>query len=151
MSKELSIKDCIENRAKEGFVTVSTFEGLMEAKITEIIKKPVDVLLYDLNRDFATILTYIEINQKWINDYASSQIIVALKNRIDELENELNDIKSGFNKWLERFIKSTDSNEGGQYIVLLTGEILYCGDIEYKQWLDEKKVIYNNLKFKTSI
>jgi hypothetical protein len=41
-----------------------------------------------LNRDEATILTFID-DPKWINDFAAAKVIRALKDKIDELENEL--------------------------------------------------------------
>ena len=70
---------------KKGNIVVSTIEGLKKTKLNEIIKQPVDGLLYDLNRDEVTVLTLID-NPKWVNDYAVCQVIRALKARIDELE-----------------------------------------------------------------
>jgi hypothetical protein len=85
--------DLLQQKAKEGIILISTFEGALYHKINEIIEQPTEGLLYDLNRDFGTISTYIEDNPKWINDYAASQVIVALKNKIEILENELKSIK----------------------------------------------------------
>ena len=56
--------------------------------IKEFIKQPADGILYDLNRDEATILTFIE-DPKWVNDYAVCKVIRALKNRIKELEKQI--------------------------------------------------------------
>jgi len=78
------IKELILKESKNGFVVVSTFEGLVKYKLSEIVDQPVDGLLYDLNRDEATILTFID-DPKWVNDYASSQVIIYLKNKLDEL------------------------------------------------------------------
>ena len=81
------IKELILSEYKKGNVVVATFEGLRVAPLKEIIKQPIEGLLYDLNRDEATILTFIK-DPKWVNDYACSQVIRALKQRVDELEKE---------------------------------------------------------------
>jgi len=78
------IKDLILEEAKNGNIVVSTFEGLRKYKLSEIVGQPVEGLLYDLNRDAGTILTLID-DPKWVNDYASSQVIIYLKNKLDEL------------------------------------------------------------------
>jgi len=45
-------------------------------------------MLYDLNRNEAVVLTFLD-DPKWVNDYAVCKVIRAMKNRIDELENQL--------------------------------------------------------------
>ena len=77
---------------KKGNIMVLGIEGLQCMPITEFIKQPVDGILYDLNRDEATVLSFFP-DHKWINDYAVAQVIRALKNRIDELENKNNQKK----------------------------------------------------------
>ncbi len=81
----MTIKERILEEAKVGNIVISGFDGLSVWELSEIIKQPVEGLLYDLNRDPATILTFIE-DPKWINDYACMQVIVALKERIEELK-----------------------------------------------------------------
>ena len=82
----MSTKDLILEEEKKGNVVINTAEGLMKVNLNELIKQPVDGLLYDLNRDECTILTFID-NPKWVNDYACAKVIRALKARIEELEN----------------------------------------------------------------
>lgn len=77
------IKDLVLEEAKKGNITVFTHEGLMMAPLKEVIKQPVDGLLYDLNRNEVVILTFIE-DPKWINDYASTQVIRELKSQLGE-------------------------------------------------------------------
>lgn len=74
---------------KKGNIVVSTFEGLKVMKLEDIIKQPAEGILYDLNRSESIILTFLP-DAKWINDYASSQVIRELKKRIKELEDENN-------------------------------------------------------------
>jgi hypothetical protein len=77
------IKELILEEYKKGNVVVMTFEGPATLPLDDIISQPTDGLLYDLNRDEATILTFID-NPKWINDYASSAVIRKLKDQIDK-------------------------------------------------------------------
>ena len=83
----------ILEEAKNGFLVIAGFEGLQKAKLSEIVKQPVEGLLYDLNRDPVTILTFIN-DPKWVNDYASMQVIRLLHNKVEELEHELEFFKS---------------------------------------------------------
>lgn len=83
-----NIKEKILEEYKKGNIVVSGFDGLSVMKLEDIIKQPVDGLLYDLNRGEAVVLTFLP-DPKWINDYASSQVIRQLKKRIEELENFL--------------------------------------------------------------
>jgi hypothetical protein len=57
-----------------------------------IFHQPTDGLLYDLNRDEATVLILID-DPKWINDYAVCKVIRTLKKRIDELNFELGELQ----------------------------------------------------------
>lgn len=77
------IRDVILKCADEGKVVFNTLEGLMYAPIDEFIKQPTDGLLYDLNRDRATVLTFID-DPKWINDFAVSLVITRLKELLEE-------------------------------------------------------------------
>jgi len=81
------IRDKILEEYKKGNIIVATIEGLQGIPLKEFIKQPADGMLYDLNRDEATILTFIE-DPKWVNDYATCKVIRALKNRIEELETQ---------------------------------------------------------------
>lgn len=82
------LKDKILEEYKNGNVIIATSEGLQGTKLSEFIKQPTDGLLYDLNRNEAVVLTFID-DPKWINDYAVCQVIRSLKSRIDELEQGL--------------------------------------------------------------
>lgn len=82
------IRDMIFANEKDGRVVFNTIEGLMVAKLDEIILQPTEGLLYDLNRDKATVSSFLD-DPKWINDYACAVVIGALKDKIDKLEAEL--------------------------------------------------------------
>ena len=77
-----SIKELVLEEYKKGNVVVSGIEGLQVAPLKEIIKQPLDGLLYDLNRSEEVILTFIN-EPKWINDYALVQVLREFKSQLD--------------------------------------------------------------------
>lgn len=83
-----SIKEIVLKESQKGNIVINSLEGLMSAKLTDFINNDADGILYDLNRDEVTILTFID-DPKWINDFAAAKVIRALKDKIDELENKL--------------------------------------------------------------
>lgn len=92
--EEKNIKELVLEESNKGNVVFNTIEGICTAKLDDFISQPVEGILYDLNRDFGTILTQID-DPKWINDYALSKVVVELRRRLDEKDKELerNNIK----------------------------------------------------------
>ena len=76
--KELAAK--LMALRKEGKVAFDTFDGLYVSNLEDLIyKQPADGLLYDLNRDPVTCLSWIEQEAKsWINNYAAGVVIEKL-------------------------------------------------------------------------
>ena len=72
--KYKEFRDYVLSKEKEGKVVINTIVGFKEILIEDIIKQPTEGLLYDLNRDRATILTLID-DKKWVNDFACMLII----------------------------------------------------------------------------
>jgi len=83
--KENKFRDLVLKKAGEGKIVFMTIDGPLEANLEEFIKQPTDGLLYDLNRDRATVLSFIE-DPKWVNDFAVCQVIAKLKEIIDNQE-----------------------------------------------------------------
>ena len=78
--KTKKLIDYLLEKEKEGKVCIMTIEGILEANLDDFIKQPTEGLLYDLNRDRATTLTWIDNNSpKWINDFAVCLVITKLK------------------------------------------------------------------------
>ena len=77
------ISEKILYESKNGNIVINTTFGLRVCKIDEIVNQPVDELLYDLNRDEATIMTFID-DEKWINDYACSMVIKYLMDKLKQ-------------------------------------------------------------------
>lgn len=85
MSEDTSIRDFVLEEEKKGNLIISTFEGLSRVKLSEVVLQPIEGLLYDLNRDPVTILTFIK-DPKWVSDYACMQVISYLYNKVKQLE-----------------------------------------------------------------
>jgi hypothetical protein len=62
-----------------------TFEGPARMKLDDLIDQPAEGLLYDLNRDMGTVLTFIE-DPKWVNDFVVYKVITELKKRLDAVK-----------------------------------------------------------------
>lgn len=89
------LKDRILDESKKGnIVFASSLGGLMVTNTSKFIEQPTEGILYDLNRNESVVLTFIE-DPKWVNDYAVSQVIRALKNRVYELEEIIRTDESG--------------------------------------------------------
>ena len=69
-------KDIIEAQRKafdEGCVLFNTCEGVVKMKLEDIVNQPTDGLLYDLNRDEATVTTIFD-EQKLMNELATINV-----------------------------------------------------------------------------
>lgn len=80
-----TIKELVLEQEKAGRIIFMTPYGPKSAHLDGFVRQPTEALLYDLNRDKATVLTFID-DQKWVNDYAVGMIIKKLKDIIAELE-----------------------------------------------------------------
>lgn len=94
MTNEARIQSILEHK-RNGEVLFMTMEGAMVAKIEKLVEQPPEGLLYDLNRDFATLSTNAKNskNLKWVNDMALANIVEYLMNENKKLINEIKKIK----------------------------------------------------------
>lgn len=60
-------------------------EGLKSVKFEDFIKQPLNGMLYDINRNAATILTLIN-DPKWVNDFALTKLLEYYYNKCKEYE-----------------------------------------------------------------
>jgi hypothetical protein len=86
------IIDFILAKKKEGKAVYYVSPGeLAVSALEDLCNQPADGILYDLNRDEASILAFAgEDNPYWVNNYATAQVIRYLKDRVEELEKQLN-------------------------------------------------------------
>jgi|GEM_PF-6712939 len=90
MSEEL--KRLILEKRKEGKIVFMTVEGPMSVDKAEFIKQPADGILYDLNRLEEVALTFLD-DPKWVNNFAVALTIRELKQKIDQLEEEIETLR----------------------------------------------------------
>lgn len=86
------IKKLVLEEEKKGNIVYNTPFGLYSAKLDTFLSQSVESILYDLNRDFGTILAQID-DVKWVNDYALSKVVIELKKRLAEAEDEIEDLR----------------------------------------------------------
>lgn len=86
------IIDFILKRKKEGkAVYYVSPDDLAVTALEGLCDQPADGILYDLNRDEASILAFAgEGNPYWVNNYATAQVIRYLKGRVETLEKQFN-------------------------------------------------------------
>lgn len=89
------LKDFILSKKREGKIVFYSIEGLMEMKMQDIIQQPAVGLLWDLNRDIATLLSRAsEDNRYWVNDLALANVTEVLVYKLNEVTDERDQWKS---------------------------------------------------------
>lgn len=83
-----NIKKLVLEEEEKGNIVYNTPFGLYSAELDTFLSQSTENILYDLNRDFGTILGQID-DVKWVNDYALSKVVIELKKRLDEAEEKL--------------------------------------------------------------
>lgn len=72
--------ELILSNEKNREITLMTAEGLMKVSINDLLNQNAEGILYDLNRDKASIMSMAEGKSKrWVNDYATACVIEELK------------------------------------------------------------------------
>ena len=82
------IKKLVLEEEEKGNIVYNTPFGLYSEKLDTFLLQSTESILYDLNRDFGTILTQIG-DVKWVNDSALSKVVIELKKRLAEAEEKL--------------------------------------------------------------
>ena len=80
-----SVCDWVLAEWDKGNLVYADIEGLKSIKFKDFVKQPLEGMLYDINRDTATILTFIE-EPKWVNDFALTKLLEYYYNKCKEYE-----------------------------------------------------------------
>ena len=80
-----SVCDWVLAEWDKGNLVYADIEGLKSVKFEDFIKQPLEGMLYDINRNAATILTFIE-DPKWVNDFALTKLLEYYYNKCKEYE-----------------------------------------------------------------
>ena len=81
-----SVCDFVLSEWDKGNLVYADIEGLKSINFEEFIKQPLDGILYDINRETATIFTFID-DPKWVNDFALTKLLEYYYNKCKEYEN----------------------------------------------------------------
>ena len=89
MKKKKYSELVIEEREK-GNVVFLALDEIISMPVRDIVAQPVDGLLWDLNRDEATALTFMDREGMvhWVNNFAVALVIRELKAQLSRLEAE---------------------------------------------------------------
>ncbi|MEE3495851.1 MAG: hypothetical protein VZR06_11860 [Butyrivibrio sp.] len=82
------LKKLVLDKWDDGCVVFATIDGLSACRFDDFVRQPLDGMLYDINRDTATILTFLD-DPKWVNDYALTRLLEYYYARCQKLEREL--------------------------------------------------------------
>lgn len=105
-----NFKNEVLEEYKKGNIVFMTIEGPTIAPLVEFLKQPAEGILYDLNRDRLTVLTYIN-EEKWVNDFAVSVVIEVLKKSLDEAEEKIKELEKKGKCKCNESIFEEDKNE----------------------------------------
>lgn len=86
MGAKEELKNLILEAWKDGYVVFASAEGLCKQKLEDFTQQPLDGMLYDINRDAATIFTFVDDNPKWVNDFALTKLLEYYYNKCKEQE-----------------------------------------------------------------
>lgn len=90
--KELeSIKDNVLAEWEKGNLIFADFDGLKTIKFEDFINQPLDGILYDINRNTSTILSFLD-DPKWVNDFALTKLLEYYYNKCKEQEKMLGNV-----------------------------------------------------------
>lgn len=112
------LKEKVLDEYNKGNIVISTVEGLQSVPLKEFLKQPVNGMLYDLNRNELTVLSFIE-DPKWVNDYAVSKVIQELKKLNSDLESKVGEYKNAIHlsvKSCSKLMRVIDNTAGQENI-----------------------------------
>jgi len=74
---------------KKGNVVFLALDEILSMPVKDIVKQPVEGLLWDLNRDEVTALTFMDREgmNHWVNNFAVALVIKELKKQLDDVVN----------------------------------------------------------------
>ena len=88
MAKE-ELQSIVIDEMRKGWIVYRTIEGLHKQRLDDFTKQPIEGQLYDINRDMATCLAFID-EPMGVNNFASMVLIRYYYDKCKELEEKLN-------------------------------------------------------------
>lgn len=81
-----SLKEIVLEEEKKGNIVFMTIDGPVSADLDKFISQSAEGLLYDLNRDRITCLTWLDdpkAGKYWVNNHATMLVVTKLKKYYD--------------------------------------------------------------------
>lgn len=103
MSDKKKFSELVLEEKKKGNVVYLALDQVLSAPVKGIIKQPVDGLLWDLNRDEATALSFMDQEGMihWVNNFAVALVIRELVAQNEKLRKTYKKIQEADNPELE--------------------------------------------------
>lgn len=113
MSEKKKYSELVLEEREKGNVVFLAIDEVMSSPVKEIIKQPVDGLLWDLNRDEATALTFMDREGMvhWVNNFAVALVIRELKAQLSQLEADIKTKDGALNTCAIRLGRVKEENE----------------------------------------
>lgn len=105
--------ESIFNNAKKDIVIFWAEDGAHFVELKEFIKQPSEGILYDLNRDLATLATLAKKSKslKFVNDFASAYVIKYLHKELTNTNLKIENLTHAYNELKFKYIKVQSSIE----------------------------------------
>lgn len=81
-----SLKEIVLEAEKENRVVYMTIDGPRSVDLDKFVSQPIEGLLYDLNKDRITCLSWLDYPQMckaWVNNFCAMKVITKLKERLE--------------------------------------------------------------------
>lgn len=90
--------ELVKEQKEKGRVVYLAVDSVMSANVKEIVKQPAEGLLWDLNRDELTALSFMDEEGMihWVNNFAVALVIKELKSQLTKLETENQELRELF-------------------------------------------------------
>ena len=114
MSDKKKYSELVLKEREKGNVVFIAIDEFRSAPVKDIVAQPVDGLLWDLNRDEATALTFMDREGMihWVNNFAVALVVRELKSQLTQLEAENDALRDKVWKALAPYIASEDVEYG---------------------------------------
>ena len=90
MGEKKKYSELVKEERKKGNVVFIAIDSFRSAPVKDFVAQPADGLLWDLNRDEVTALTFMDQEGMihWVNNFAVALVIRELKSQLAQLEKD---------------------------------------------------------------